>query len=193
MLPKHSLKGLSDLEIRGIFLVEIHSLFLLLFLFSVQGSWDKSALHELPSPIRKEVLQWEMMLLTQQLLLLSEPASVNVAACYIGKRDRMHKSKHSDRRERERRNTEEANQIKTWNSHPDRKSSVCQSSSLASWLPESQQEIHNVQLTFKVKFLWNFCLFWYFKHIQVPDFTNKKEIFIYVVHGSSEQNLLEFS
>lgn len=91
------------------------------------------------------------MLLTQQLLLLSEPASVNVAACSIGKWDRMHKSKHSDRRERERRNTEEANQTKTWTSHPGRRSSVCQSSSPASWLPESLQGIPNAPLTFKVQ------------------------------------------
>lgn len=151
MLPKHSLKGLSDLEITRLFLVEIHLLFLLPFLFSAQGSWDKSALHELPSPSRKEVLQWEMMLLTQPLLLLSGPASVNVAACYPRKRDRMHKSKHSDRRGGERRNTEEANQMTTWNGHPGRKSCVWQSSSSASWLPESQQEIPNVLLTFKGK------------------------------------------
>lgn len=43
----------------------------------------------------------------------------------------MHKSKQTDRREREKRNTEEANQIKTWNSHPGRKSAGCQSSSFA--------------------------------------------------------------
>lgn len=63
----------------------------------------------------------------------------------------MHKSKHSDRRERERRNTGEAKQTKTWNSHPGRKSSVCQSSSSASWLPERQQEIPNVPLTLRIQ------------------------------------------
>lgn len=162
MLPKHSLKGLSDLEITG-----IHLLFLLPFLFSAQGSWDKSTLHGLPSPHQKGSATVRNDAPSLQLLLLSEPASVNVAACYIGKGDRMHKSKHSDRRERERGNMGEANQIKTWNSHPGRKSSVCRSCSSASWLPESQQEMHNVPLTFKIKLLWNYCLFWYFKHIQV--------------------------
>lgn len=131
MLPKHSLKGLLDLEITGLFLMEIHLLFLLPF-FLVPREAEINLLYtNFPLPSRKEVLQWEMMLFTQQLLLLSEPASVNVAARYIWKRDRMHKSKHPDRREGERRNTEEANQMTTWNSHPGRKSSMCHSSFLA--------------------------------------------------------------
>lgn len=61
-------------------------------------------------------------------------------------------------------------------------------------LPDSQKvsrkyptyHLH-LRHSIREKFLQKYCLFWYFKHIQVPDFTDKKEIFIYVVHDSSGQ------
>lgn len=59
MLPKHSLKGLSDLEITGLFLLETLLLFLLPFLFNAQGTEAKTNLLYMnsPPPVRKEVLQ----------------------------------------------------------------------------------------------------------------------------------------
>lgn len=156
--------------------MEIHLLFLLPFLFSAQGSWDKSALHELPSPSRKEVLQWEIMLLTQPLLLLSGPASVNVAACYPRKRDRMHKSKHSGVKERE-----ETQKKPTKSQHGMATlagKAVC--GRAARRLPGSQKASRKYPmycLHLRGKLLQKHRLFWCFKHIQVS-LTKKKSSFM---------------
>ena len=65
--------------------METHLVLFLPFLFNAQGAKLNLPYMNFPPPVRKEVLQWEMMPLLQQMVPLSQSASVNVVACYIWK------------------------------------------------------------------------------------------------------------